>query len=47
MFLTLASLVEERMKDDLELILDMIHALNQWMYETWRFDYGAGSSPPR
>ena len=22
-----------------ELILDMIHALNQWMYETWRFDY--------
>ena len=27
------------MKDDPELILDMIHALNQWMYETWRFDY--------
>ena len=39
MFPTLASLVEERMKDDPELILDMIHALNQWMYETWRFDY--------
>jgi predicted TIM-barrel fold metal-dependent hydrolase len=39
MFPTLASLVEERMKDDPELILDMIHALNQWMYETWQFDY--------
>ena len=27
------------MKDDPELILDMIHALNQWMYETWQFNY--------
>lgn len=39
MFPTLASLVEERMKDDPELIADILHALNQWMYETWRFDY--------
>ena len=39
MFPTLASLVEERMKDDPELTHDVIHALNQWMYETWSFDY--------
>src|SRR3954466_10218 len=39
MFPTLASLVEERMKDDPELIHDVIHALNEWMYETWQFDY--------
>jgi predicted TIM-barrel fold metal-dependent hydrolase len=39
MFPTLASLVEERMKDDVELTHDVIHALNQWMYETWTFDY--------
>ncbi|CAM3077767.1 amidohydrolase [Mycobacterium intermedium] len=39
MFPTLASLVEERLKDDPELILDIIHGLNQWMYETWQFNY--------
>ena len=39
MFPTLASLVEERLKDDPELILDIVHALNQWMYETWQFNY--------
>lgn len=39
MFPTLASLVEERMKDDPELIHDVIHALNTWMYETWSFNY--------
>ena len=39
MFPTLASLVEERMKDDPELIHAVIHALNEWMYETWKFDY--------
>jgi predicted TIM-barrel fold metal-dependent hydrolase len=39
MFPTLASLVEERMKDDPELIHDVIHALNEWMYETWTFNY--------
>ncbi len=39
MFPTLASLIEERMKDDPELILAIVHALNEWMYETWTFDY--------
>ncbi len=39
MFPTLASLVEERMKDDPELTIDVIHALNEWMYEQWQFDY--------
>lgn len=39
MFPTLASLVEERMKDDPELVHDVVHALNQWMYETWSFNY--------
>jgi hypothetical protein len=39
MFPTLASLVEERMKDDPELTHDVIHALNEWMYETWTFNY--------
>jgi predicted TIM-barrel fold metal-dependent hydrolase len=39
MFPTLASLVEERMRDDPELIHAVIHALNEWMYETWRFNY--------
>ena len=39
MFPTLASLVEERMKDDPALIHDVIHALNEWMYETWQFNY--------
>ena len=28
-----------RMKDDPDLILDIVHALNPWMYETWRCDY--------
>jgi predicted TIM-barrel fold metal-dependent hydrolase len=39
LFPTLASLVEERMRDDPEMIHAVIHALNQWLYETWRFDY--------
>jgi predicted TIM-barrel fold metal-dependent hydrolase len=39
MFPTLASLIEERMKDDPELIHSVMHALNQWMYETWTFAY--------
>jgi predicted TIM-barrel fold metal-dependent hydrolase len=39
MFPTLASLVEERMKDDPVLTHDVIHALNEWMYEQWTFDY--------
>jgi predicted TIM-barrel fold metal-dependent hydrolase len=39
MFPTLASLVEERLMDDPDLILDIVHGLNQWMYETWQFNY--------
>jgi predicted TIM-barrel fold metal-dependent hydrolase len=39
MFPTLASLVEERLRDDVEAIHAIIHALNEWMYETWTFDY--------
>jgi len=39
MFPTLASLVEERMRDDPELMHAAIHALNEWMFETWSFDY--------
>ncbi len=39
MFPTLASLLEERMRDDPELIHAAVHALNEWMYEEWSFDY--------
>jgi predicted TIM-barrel fold metal-dependent hydrolase len=39
MFPTLASLIEERLKDDPEVIQVIVHALNEWMYETWQFDY--------
>jgi predicted TIM-barrel fold metal-dependent hydrolase len=39
MFPTLASLVEERMKDDPELIHAVIHALNEWIHETWGFNH--------
>lgn len=39
MFPTLASLLEERMRDDPELTHAAIHALNQWLYEVWQFDY--------
>ncbi len=39
MFPTLASLVEERMRDDPELVHAVIHALNEWLHETWQFDY--------
>ena len=39
MFPTLASVVEQRMKDDPLFLHAAIHALNQWMYETWQFDY--------
>jgi predicted TIM-barrel fold metal-dependent hydrolase len=39
MFPTLASLVEERMRDDPELTHAVVHALNQWIHETWTFDY--------
>jgi predicted TIM-barrel fold metal-dependent hydrolase len=36
---TLASLVEERMRDDVELTHAAIHALNRWIDETWTFAY--------
>jgi hypothetical protein len=39
MFPTLASLLEERMKDDPEMMHAVIHSLNQWIDETWTFDY--------
>ncbi len=39
MFPTLASLVEERMRDDPEMLHAVIHALNEWMYEQWQFNY--------
>jgi len=39
MFPTLASLVEERMRDDPELIHAVVHSLNQWLHETWQFNY--------
>ena len=39
MFPTLASLLEERMRDDPDLIHAVVHSLNEWMYDEWQFDY--------
>jgi predicted TIM-barrel fold metal-dependent hydrolase len=39
MFPTLASLLEERMRHDPELTHIVIHAFNEWLYETWQFNY--------
>jgi len=39
MFPTLASLVEERLRDDPEAIHAVIHALNQWIHEDWGFEH--------
>ena len=39
MFPTLASLVEERLRDDPALTQIAIHAFNEWMYEDWSYDY--------
>ena len=39
MFPTLASLLEERMRDDPDLTHAVIHSLNEWMHETWSFDH--------
>jgi predicted TIM-barrel fold metal-dependent hydrolase len=39
MFPTLASLLEERLRDSPDLTHVVIHALNEWMYETWQFNY--------
>ncbi|MDD2857964.1 MAG: amidohydrolase family protein [Candidatus Nanopelagicales bacterium] len=39
MFPTLANLVEHSAAEDFELTAAIIHALNQWMLETWSFDF--------
>ena len=39
MFPTLASLLEERLRDDPDLIHVVIHSLNEWLHEEWTFDY--------
>lgn len=39
MFPTLASLVEERLRDDVVATHAVIHALNEWMLETWTYNY--------
>src|SRR5277367_253857 len=36
---TLASLVEERMRDDPDLCAAAIHALNQWMVDEWPYEF--------
>ena len=36
---TLASLLEERLKDDPFLTHVAIHAVNEWIYETWTFNF--------
>jgi predicted TIM-barrel fold metal-dependent hydrolase len=39
MFPTLASLVEERLRDSPDIIHVVVHSLNEWLYETWQFNY--------
>ena len=39
MWPTLASLLEERLRDDPRATHAVIHALNEWMHEQWSFDY--------
>jgi predicted TIM-barrel fold metal-dependent hydrolase len=39
MFPTLASLLEDRMRDDAELTHATIHAFNQWIHDEWSFNY--------
>ena len=39
MWPTLASLLEERLRDDPMATHAVIHALNQWMHEHWSFNY--------
>ncbi len=36
---TLASLIEERMRDDPDLCAAAIHALNTWMLDAWPYVY--------
>jgi len=39
MFPTLASLLEERLRDDVEATHAVIHSLNEWLHEQWTFNY--------
>ena len=39
MFPTLASLLEERLRDDPDATHAVIHSLNEWLHEEWTFDY--------
>jgi predicted TIM-barrel fold metal-dependent hydrolase len=39
MWPTLASLLEERLADDPEATHVVVHALNEWMYEHWTFNF--------
>src|SRR3546814_13837508 len=39
MFPTLASRLEERLREEPDTIHAVIHSLNEWIHETWRFDY--------
>ncbi len=39
MWPTLASLVEERLRDDPDATHVVVHALNEWMHEQWTFNY--------
>jgi predicted TIM-barrel fold metal-dependent hydrolase len=39
MWPTLASLVEERLRDDPEATHAVVHSLNQWMHEQWTFNF--------
>jgi predicted TIM-barrel fold metal-dependent hydrolase len=39
MFPTLASLLEERMRDDPDMMHAVIHSLNEWLYDEWTFNY--------
>ncbi|MGX7680810.1 amidohydrolase family protein [Jatrophihabitans sp. DSM 45814] len=39
MWPTLASLIEERLSDDIEATHIIVRALNEWMYEHWTFNF--------
>jgi predicted TIM-barrel fold metal-dependent hydrolase len=39
MFPTLASLLEERMRDDPDMTHAVIHSLNQWLHDEWGFNH--------
>jgi predicted TIM-barrel fold metal-dependent hydrolase len=39
MFPTLASVLEERLRDQPDATHAVVHAFNQWLHETWSFDH--------